>query len=194
MKLALVANTDIPLDILLEGGPLKPVEGCAASRIKILVSDVIVGVAMKRRGSVKLMPALVLATPESPVHEKEVLRPSEQASAGRAIEVTGLLESREVVADEFRFLRQPCTLCRQWGWMGEVGGEEFDTESPDCGAVVSARDQGPTHDPKAKGKDVVDLFLWVVFFIFVISRLSPRQAVGSAVLLRMCVDKVEIEQ
>src|SRR6266850_7898011 len=104
---------------------------------------------MKKRRGVKLVPSLILAMPESSVHEKEVLRLSEQASAGKVVEVTGLLKSREVVPNQFDlFVGLACFVVKGDGWAvgGEVGsGGEFDTESPDCRAVISMRGERPTH-------------------------------------------------
>src|SRR6267142_867294 len=98
---------------------------------------------MKKRWGVKLVPALILAMPESSIHEKEVLCPSEQASAGTVVEVTGLLKSREVVPNQFDlFVSLARFVVDGDGWAvgGEVGsGREFDTESPDCRAVISMR-------------------------------------------------------
>ena len=70
-KLALVISTDIPLDVLLKGGPPKPVEECAVDGVEALMSQMVVSVVnqgkMRGRRDVKLMPALVLTTPESSI-------------------------------------------------------------------------------------------------------------------------------
>src|SRR6266850_1586929 len=96
---------------------------------------------MKKRWGVKLVPALILAMPESSIHEKEVLRLSEQASVGTVVKVTGLLKSREVVPNQFDlFVGLAHFVVNGDGWAisGEVGsGGEFNTESPDCRAVIS---------------------------------------------------------
>src|SRR6267142_902745 len=73
----------------------------------------------------------------------DLRRLSEQASAGKVVEVTGLLKSREVVPNQFDlFVGLACFVVKGDGWAvgGEVGsGGEFDTESPDCRAVISMR-------------------------------------------------------
>ena len=44
-KLALVASADVPLDVLLEGRPPKPVEERAAGGVETLVTKMIVSIA-----------------------------------------------------------------------------------------------------------------------------------------------------
>ena len=54
--------------------------------------------------NIKLMAALGLSAPESPICEEELLGPFEKADTGSIVKVVGLLESGEIVVDELDFI------------------------------------------------------------------------------------------
>ena len=76
--LALVAGLDEPLDVSLECGPPKAIEEDAACGIEALVAELIMSVTdegVSHGGAgVKLVPAAVLSSPESPSCDEEAVR------------------------------------------------------------------------------------------------------------------------
>ena len=89
MQLALVACVDEPLNVLLESGPPEAVKESAPCGVKPFVAEVVVGVMneMKslRRENIKLVPPVVLPSPESPIEDKEACCLSKESSRGLVI-------------------------------------------------------------------------------------------------------------
>jgi len=102
-----MAGADVPLDVMLEGGPPKSVKERAVHRKEAPVAKVIMSIMNEGNAEVgrniKLMAALGLLVPESPICKEELLGLFEKADTGSIIEVVGLLESGEIVVDELDF-------------------------------------------------------------------------------------------
>jgi len=117
--------------------------------------------------------------------------------------VVGVAESGQVVAYVFDLLFGLAYFVA--GGNGEVivvaivnggssGGGDADAKGPHCRLTISVVGLGPTHHPKAERQGIVDPLLRVIVFALVISRLLPRQAIGSMVLGSGHVNKIEVEE
>jgi hypothetical protein len=121
--------------------------------------------ALMRR-EIKLVLAVLLASPKPIICNEETLCPFGQVGACSIIEVSRQWEGGEMQPDMLDLLIcLACLVADRKRVFGVRSGRARSVEGPDCKGSICGNGVRPAHDPKPKGQHVVDPLFRVIFIV-----------------------------